>query len=409
MPQEYVPLQPVFGPGVGKTESERPMKRYVRTFRVLQALSRLSFDSVLDVGGGEGYTSALVRQLFGATSVPLDARTETGAAARRFYGLDAVAADAQRLPIRAGSFDVVISTETIEHLTHPVEGALEMLRVASKAVLISTCEASPSPALAWIARKVTRYDLVFPGGHVNFFTGWDFRTLLGEATTLSNQFIKPGLSRRGTRAIRYEGQDVEQIKSGLRMLTWTPRYLPGSRGILALRVLDPAAVRAEPKFTDEELMDAVLSHKVDLELASAPAGSATSLAPRVPESLRNRLECPDCGAAAELEVLNSGCPSCGCSASVADGVPILKPRVGIIGGPIDRTRHAATVQRAGLRFASLDATKRRLELRRTVSPATRSLLRGARRLVRVWEGTRRLGYYLSARGASRSSRSRPLR
>ena len=57
---------------------------------------------------------ALVSQLFGATCVPLDARPTAAAAARRFYGQDPVVGDAERLPLRAGSFDVVISTETIE-------------------------------------------------------------------------------------------------------------------------------------------------------------------------------------------------------------------------------------------------------------------------------------------------------
>jgi SAM-dependent methyltransferase len=277
---EFVPQQPVFGPGKGNTKSTRFIKRYVRTFRVLQSLARLDFDSCLDVGAAEGYTSALVKRLFGSTAVPADATTRAGAAARHFYGLDPVCVDAHRLPFRAGSFDLVVSTETVEHLTHPVEAVLEMLRVAKKAVLVSTCEATRSPTLAWIASKLARYDRMIPvGGHINFFRGADFRTLLGDSTALGNQFIKPGLSPRSGRALRYTGQDREEIKARLRTITWTRGYLPGSRGIVALRVLDPTASRGEPRLSDEALLDEILSHAVEVELGTGAADAATTTLP----------------------------------------------------------------------------------------------------------------------------------
>ena len=404
-PGDFVPEQPIFGPGKG-AKSTPFIKRYVRTFRVLQNLTQLDFDSCLDVGAAEGYTSALVKRLFGSTAVPADATPGAGAAARHLYGLDPVCVDAHRLPFQSESFDLVISTETVEHLTHPVEAILEMLRVAKKAVLVSTCEATPSPTLAWVSSKLARYEEAIPmGAHINFFRGADFQTLLGDSTTLGNQFIKSGLSRRGRRALRYRGQDIEEIKARLHTITSTRRYLPGSRGVVALRVLDPSAVRAEPRLADEALMDEILSHTVDLEQGILAADAPmTTLPPLAGESLRNRLECPRCGEAQELDALLSSCARCSYSGSVANGVPVLTPGLELTrAGPIDRTRHEATVTRARLQLESLEAVKKRIERRRGVrNKAARGALRCGRRLVRMVEAMRREGRFLGERIRRRS-------
>jgi ubiquinone/menaquinone biosynthesis C-methylase UbiE len=47
-----------------------------------------------------------------------------------------VQADAQRLPYRDGSFDVVVSCETIEHLAHPCAALGEMARVCASGGLL---------------------------------------------------------------------------------------------------------------------------------------------------------------------------------------------------------------------------------------------------------------------------------
>lgn len=381
--------QPVYGPG-----EHRFVKRYLRTYRVIQSLARIDFDSCVDVGASEGYTSALVEGLFGASCLSADGSARKGAIARRLYGLPAAGIDAHRLPFRTDSFDVVISTETVEHLAHPVEAMLEMLRVARKGVLVSTCECTHSAALAWIASRLARYEEVIPvHGHINFFRGEDFRSVLGPSTLLSGQFIKPGLSRAAGRALRYKGADPERIKAHIRELTWTRRYLPGSRGVVALRVLDPAALRTRPSHDDEVLLDALLSHIVDREEREATGPDPEPEWSEANEAqLRGRLECPSCGKPQELSQLLAGCSGCSHRAEMVDGVPALLPRPGFMsaGDPFDSGRFAETIAAAGLDVACLESVKRRLEDRRgSKRPTARAALRGARRALRLGAGVKR--------------------
>ena len=394
----------IFGPATGYTSS-RFMKRFVRNVRLLQSLSRLDFDSCLDVGGGQGYSCALVERLFRVTAVPVDLSVTYGVEARKNYGLESLCVDAHQLPFRSESFDVVISSETIEHLLHPVEAILEMIRVAKKAVLVSTCEAYAVPALAWISSKMARYEEFAEGGHVNFFRGADFRMLMGDSTMLENQFIKPGLSRNGSQALRHTRQDPDEIKAQVRQITWTHRYLPGSRGVVALRVLDPKAVRAEPRYSDEAVLEAVLLHTAALEREIAQGGASGAPRP-AGESLRDCLQCPRCGHPQELEALLHSCARCSFAGSTAEGVPVLTPGLEAVrSGPIDRTRHAAAVARAGLSFESMEWVKRRIERRKGVK--NRVALRGlraARKLLRWTEGAARWRWFLRDRIRRRADR-----
>jgi len=389
----FIPEQPVYGPGRGTTNSARPIKRYVRTYRVLQCLSRLRFETCLDVGGAEGYTAALIERQLEARCAVADARPEALAFAREHYGLPGVAIDAHHLPFRTGSFDVVLSTETVEHLPHPVEAMLEMARVARKAVLVSTCEARPSRCLSWFSRKLADYGTA--GGHINFFTAQDFRSVLGGPTRALNQLIKPGLSRSSSQLLRYGGSDRDEILDGLRRITWTDAFIPGSRGIVAFRVLDPRAERERPTLDDDAILEAILDHV--LEPGTRGAGTG-----RPGGWLHERLACPSC-----LLSLEEGppfrCPSCGLEAGTEEGVPILRPIPRRL-DTFDRERYQGTLEKVGLTRETVEATKKRLETRRGVtSPRLRSALRLGRRTVQTLEGVRRTAIYLGSRKRERPS------
>lgn len=78
---------------------------------------------VLDAGAGEGPYAALFSH---ARYVPVD----DGRGDDRWdYSRVAVAGDLLRLPFGDGSFDVVLSTETLEHLTEPGALLVEAARV----------------------------------------------------------------------------------------------------------------------------------------------------------------------------------------------------------------------------------------------------------------------------------------
>jgi ubiquinone/menaquinone biosynthesis C-methylase UbiE len=86
---------------------------------------------VLDVGCGTGYGTALLTEQGAATSLGVDRSRGAVRFARRRYGERARFAvmDAQRLELEADSFDVVVSSENLEHLPDPEASIHEIRRV----------------------------------------------------------------------------------------------------------------------------------------------------------------------------------------------------------------------------------------------------------------------------------------
>lgn len=92
---------------------------------------------ILDVGCGLGGKSVAFAErgvgVVGVDLTPENVRAGAGfARSRGVHGNDFVAADASRLPIRSGSFDLVVSTDTFEHLPQPGRSLSEMRRALRK-------------------------------------------------------------------------------------------------------------------------------------------------------------------------------------------------------------------------------------------------------------------------------------
>lgn len=99
--------------------------------------------SVLDVGCGEGYGTAILSEAGAGIRCGVDLATAVVARARRRYGASGprfVAADAVRLPFADGAFALVTCFEVIEHLERPQQLLAECRRVCAEdgLVLIST-------------------------------------------------------------------------------------------------------------------------------------------------------------------------------------------------------------------------------------------------------------------------------
>jgi 2-polyprenyl-3-methyl-5-hydroxy-6-metoxy-1,4-benzoquinol methylase len=83
---------------------------------------------VLDAGCGVGgLTRALVAK--GADVVALDIGPQLAATTRQRHGCDAVLGSLTGLPFRRDAFDVVLSSEAIEHTPDPAASVLELYRV----------------------------------------------------------------------------------------------------------------------------------------------------------------------------------------------------------------------------------------------------------------------------------------
>lgn len=132
----YLAHQPIYGIGKGHCHPGL-MPRLIKTFNIINTVQELSPVSVLDVGAGEGYTAQLVNELCDARLTVTDLSDEACQRAQEIFGLDAVQADAHELPFPDNSFDVVMTSETLEHVVDWRKCLSEILRVARNAVVIT--------------------------------------------------------------------------------------------------------------------------------------------------------------------------------------------------------------------------------------------------------------------------------
>ena len=84
---------------------------------------------VLDIACGEGYGASSFAKAGAASVVGVDISAEVCERARSKYGIYARAGDAQAIPLPDRSLDLVVSFETIEHVSAPAAFVRECARV----------------------------------------------------------------------------------------------------------------------------------------------------------------------------------------------------------------------------------------------------------------------------------------
>jgi SAM-dependent methyltransferase len=113
-------------------------RHYTRRLALLDRLRSIEFGSALDVGCAEGFFMGAIAEARGAEvwGVDFSNRAVTAAASR--YGFPVAAAQAMALPFADGAFDLVYSTEVIEHVLDPAAMLAELRRVSCGHVVVTT-------------------------------------------------------------------------------------------------------------------------------------------------------------------------------------------------------------------------------------------------------------------------------
>jgi 2-polyprenyl-3-methyl-5-hydroxy-6-metoxy-1,4-benzoquinol methylase len=95
---------------------------------------------VLDIACGEGYGASSLAKAGATSVVGIDIADDVCEHARRKYGIDARTGDAQAIPVPDRSIDLIVSFETIEHVTVPDAFLRECARVLVPAgiLIVST-------------------------------------------------------------------------------------------------------------------------------------------------------------------------------------------------------------------------------------------------------------------------------
>jgi ubiquinone/menaquinone biosynthesis C-methylase UbiE len=174
----YVPNQPSYG----FSALAFRLEEYARSIAILSLLNRLEFDSFLDIGGADGYSSHLIRSLFGGKSIVADVSDRALLRGRQMYGLTGCSLDAHQLPFKDKSFDLVIASEVIEHLLAPEAAISEFTRLARKFVVVTTPRARSQ---AEVDRHFQNLDPNEPHAHIHFFTSEALFAACSNAALLS--------------------------------------------------------------------------------------------------------------------------------------------------------------------------------------------------------------------------------
>jgi SAM-dependent methyltransferase len=171
----YFPHQPIYG----FSRFEEHIQDYFRTYHILRLLEQVRFSNFLDVGCAEGYLVNAVRRLFGAECYGIDIAASGVRRARELYGIPGAAADALHLPFPDKTFDVVLSSETLEHVANPGAVISELLRVTRHYLILSTPAARDETTLEEHFRHV---DPEVIHSHFHFFTERQMRAWLPPET-----------------------------------------------------------------------------------------------------------------------------------------------------------------------------------------------------------------------------------
>jgi len=162
-----------------KYESANPIQRWlIQHFldRVTQLAVRVGPLSVLDAGCGEGfvYNHLAARLGRGVRYSGLDLSREALCVGRaRGSRASLLGGSVMDIPFSGGSFDLVVCTEVLEHLSRPAQALDELCRVSRRFVLLSVpCE--PFFAGLNFARGKNLGRLGSDDDHLQHWTRWGF-------------------------------------------------------------------------------------------------------------------------------------------------------------------------------------------------------------------------------------------
>ncbi|MFC1800479.1 class I SAM-dependent methyltransferase [Nanoarchaeota archaeon] len=160
---------------------------------LFQFIRKIRPQTLLDVGCGEGYTTILIKKEFPELQVEgFEHDEDTVKKANSIHKeLDVKKGDITNIEKENNSFDLVLSSEVLEHLKNP-EIAIKECKRVSKQYCIFTVPNEPFFRLANLARLRYISKLGNPPGHINHWTKSQFSYILRkefESVTIKTSFV----------------------------------------------------------------------------------------------------------------------------------------------------------------------------------------------------------------------------
>jgi SAM-dependent methyltransferase len=311
-----------------------------RKLKIFRWLDRLRFSSFIDIGSGFDQYPNLVRERYGVPSYYSDfAHSMNLPYGGAEYGkLDnAITLNIVRLPFADDAFDVVLSSEVLEHLVRPVDAIAELLRITRTCLIMTSLEAlSVNRWQRFLSHA--RVDISQPHVERNFFLLDELDAIFGPEWHHENLFYDETLPTTSSAPLERQDQayakirDAEELAAALSKAVSVNDHRHGSMGILI--------VKPKPGTTMGAAADAHALARWLIERTAAGQragfrlvdqirkGTAAFTTPERPlaPQLLALLRCPDCRA--QLAPMGPGarCQGCGTSFPGEYGVPVMYPQ-----------------------------------------------------------------------------------
>jgi uncharacterized protein YbaR (Trm112 family)/SAM-dependent methyltransferase len=336
----YLAHAPIYGLYSEHSSPGGHLVAYARIYNILKQLNQRPFNSLLDVGGAEGFVSFLVGKLFDVPVVTSDIAIEPCLRAQELFNLEGIVFDSQALPIKDEAFDVVLCSEVIEHLEYPIEAIFELLRVAKKYLIITTEEIY---TLDWARDehlKAREYSLHF---EKNLFTLDDFALLFNGGFDHMSQFhysvedraVPTEKARAAIQAMTNPNPLLKVKKGVLRALVALLTSMGGKKirqlvleknlfiknpQIIIKQKQAPANAAPQRRHKEKEILDFLFSVKLDPHAIPNPIRKTFNPA------LLSVLCCPMCqGDLSCSEGAALRCAACAKKYEIRNGIPVLLP------------------------------------------------------------------------------------
>ena len=173
---------------IDKYNTKNPLKRFMLDkffLKFIDAFNLLNKDlsvskKVLDIGCGEGVISNLLYDKFNnikITAVDYFEEAIKKAKENNPRNIFFDTGDITALKYADNSFDIVVSTEVLEHIPNPDIALKELYRVANKHIILSV-PSEPFFCIGNLASGKNIKRLGNPIDHINHWTYWGFKSFI---------------------------------------------------------------------------------------------------------------------------------------------------------------------------------------------------------------------------------------
>lgn len=158
-----------------KHTSTNPVQKFLinNFFNCLsKEVKKLNINSILDAGCGEGFTlEKLRKEKIGKAYEGVDfLETAIDLGNKAHPNLTLRKASIYELPYKDNSFDLVLSTEVLEHLDDPKKGLKEIARVSKKYILLSV----PNEPIFMLSNLLRGKNVSRFGNDIEHINHWSF-------------------------------------------------------------------------------------------------------------------------------------------------------------------------------------------------------------------------------------------